>query len=64
VSDDLREDSIAVKLEGTRWEYSQSDDQRFLLDPIGKLLETFRWNGEPRKTAARQRDQREDPSHD
>jgi hypothetical protein len=39
------EDSIAEKLEHTRWDYTQSDDRRFLLDPIGKFFSTFRWEG-------------------
>jgi hypothetical protein len=44
---DPKEDSIAEKLEGTRWEYSQSEDRRFLLDPIGRVFGTFRWDGQP-----------------
>jgi hypothetical protein len=48
------EDSIAEKLEHTRWDYSQSDDRRFLLDPIGKFFSTFRWDGaEPGRDAVR-----------
>ena len=41
------EDSIAEKLGLTRWDYSQGDDRRFLLDPIGKFFSTFRWDGTP-----------------
>lgn len=46
---DPKEDSIAEKLEGTMWEYSQSEDRRFLLDPIGMVFGTFRWDGQPEK---------------
>jgi len=47
MSADPKEDSIAERLEGTRWEYSQSEDRRFLLDPIGRVFGTFRWDGQP-----------------
>jgi hypothetical protein len=45
------EDSIADKLEGTDWDYSQSEDRRFLFEPIGKIFGTFRWDGEPERRA-------------
>jgi hypothetical protein len=41
------EDSIADKLEGTEWDYTQRDDPRFLLAPIGEIFGTFRWDGRP-----------------
>jgi len=41
------EDSIAEKLEETRWEYSPHDDPRFLLAPIGEIFGTFCWDGAP-----------------
>ncbi len=48
------EDSIAEKLEHTRWDYSQGDDRRFLLDPIGKFFNTIRWDGvEPGRVVVR-----------
>ena len=40
-------DSIADKLEGTRWDYSQRHDRSFLLEPIGEIFATFRWDGKP-----------------
>jgi hypothetical protein len=43
------DDSIAGKLEATRWDYTQSDDRRFLLDPIGRIFGTFCWDGRPRR---------------
>jgi hypothetical protein len=52
VSDRIREDSIAEQLEGTRWDYSQRDDRRFLLTPIGQVFGTFRWDGRPDVVAA------------
>lgn len=48
MSPDPKEDSIAEKLEGTKWEYSQSEDRRFLFDPIGWVFGTFRWDGKSR----------------
>ena len=50
-----KDDSIAEKLEGTNWEYSQSDDCRFLLDPIGQIFSTFCWDGKPERLAPRKR---------
>jgi hypothetical protein len=50
VSDDRREDTIAEDLDRTRWDYSQSDDRRFLLDPIGRFFKTFCWDGRPKRT--------------
>jgi hypothetical protein len=41
------EDSIAEKLEGTRWDYSQRDDPSFLFAPIGEIFGTVRWDGQP-----------------
>jgi len=49
VSPKWKDDSIAKKLEGTKWEYSQSDDRGFLLDPIGRIFSTFRWDGKPER---------------
>ena len=54
MSVDPKEDSIAEKLEGTRWEYSQSEDRRFLFDPIGRVFGTFRWDGQPKPINPRQ----------
>jgi hypothetical protein len=56
VSDTRKEDSIAEKLEGTRWEYRQRDDSRFLLDPIGQHFGTFCWDGNPKRVASRKRE--------
>jgi hypothetical protein len=56
VSDTRKEDSIAEKLEGTRWEYRQRDDSRFLLDPIGQHFRTFCWDGNPKQVAPRKRE--------
>lgn len=47
MSDKIREDSIADKLEGTRWDYSQRLDRSFLLEPIGEIFGTFCWDGQP-----------------
>jgi hypothetical protein len=46
VSSERKKDSLAEELDRTRWEYSQSEDRRFLLDPIGKFFGTFRWDDE------------------
>jgi hypothetical protein len=43
------DDSIAEKLARTRWDYRQSDDRRFLLDPIGRIFRTFCWDGQPKQ---------------
>lgn len=55
------EDSIAEKLKGTEWDYSQREDSRFLLAPIGEIFGTFCWDGKPEHitTVTRRRD---DPS--
>jgi hypothetical protein len=42
------DDSIAEKLNETRWDYSQREDRRFLLDPIGRIFGLFCWDGRPR----------------
>ena len=55
MSPNWKDDSIATKLKGTKWEYSQSDDRRFLLDPIGKIFSTFCWNGKPESLTPRKR---------
>jgi hypothetical protein len=47
MTDTIRDDSIAEELEETRWDYSQRDDRRFLLAPIGEVFGTFRWDGRP-----------------
>lgn len=49
------DDSFAEKLEATKWEYRQSDDRRFLLDPIGQIFGTFCWDGKPERLAPRKR---------
>jgi hypothetical protein len=51
VSKNPGEDSIADKLEGTEWDYSQRDDPRFLLTPIGEIFGTFCWDGKPERIA-------------
>ena len=51
MSDEVREDSIAERLEGTRWDYSQRDDRRFLLAPIGEIFGTFCWDGRPERVS-------------
>lgn len=53
MSKDRLEDSIADDLERTRWDYSQSDDRRFLLDPIGRFFRTFCWDGRPQREVRR-----------
>lgn len=50
-----KDDSIAEKLEGTKWEYSQNEDRRFLFDPIGQIFSTFCWDGRPERLAPRKR---------
>jgi hypothetical protein len=63
MTDTVREDSIADELEETRWDYSQRDDRRFLLAPIGEVFATFRWDGRPTPPApvrSRQGNPRED----
>lgn len=51
MSKDWRDDdSIAKKLEKTRWDYRQRDDRRFLLDPIGRFFRTFSWDGKPKSS--------------
>lgn len=54
------EDSIADELEGTEWDYSQREDSRFLLAPIGEIFGTFCWDGRPERIAAVKR-RRDDP---
>jgi len=56
VSDKVREDSIADKLEGTHWDYSQRLDRSFLLEPIGEIFGTFCWDGKPNHIASTKRD--------
>jgi len=56
VNDDVREDSIADKLEGTRWDYSQRHDRSFLLEPIGEIFGTFCWDGRPDRVVSVKRD--------
>jgi hypothetical protein len=56
------EDSIAEKLKGTEWDYSQRDDSKFLLAPIGKIFGTFCWDGKPERIATIKR--RTDDSSD
>lgn len=46
MSGNLKDDSIAEELESTRWEYRQSDDRKFLFDPIGTVFGSFRWDGQ------------------
>ena len=59
------DDSIADKLDDTCWDYSQSDDRRFLLDPIGPIFGTFCWDGRPpRPTATRLPREAETPRND
>jgi hypothetical protein len=53
VSDKWKDDSLAEKLEGTKWDYTQSDDRRFLLDPIGQIFSTFCWDGDPKPVIRR-----------
>lgn len=50
-----KDDSFAEELEATKWEYRQSDDRRFLLDPIGRIFSTFCWDGKPERLAPRKR---------
>jgi len=64
VSDKLKDDSIAEKLEGTKWEYSQSEDRRFLFDPIGQIFSTFCWDGNPERVVTRKRKSGSDESSD
>ena len=64
MSADWKDDSIAEKLEGTRWDYSQKDDRRFLLDPIGKVFGTFRWDGKPERVFHRKRQDAGDEADD
>ena len=56
------EDSIAEKLEGTQWEYSQRDDPSFLLTPIGEIFGTFCWDGNPERISVIRRGSDEDES--
>lgn len=53
MSDKIKEDSLAEKLEGTKWDYSQSDDRRFLFHPIGQIFSTFCWDGDPKPVIPR-----------
>lgn len=53
MSDKWKEDSLAEKLEGTKWDYSQSDDRRFLFVPIGRIFGTFCWDGNPKPVLPR-----------
>ena len=55
MSDDLRDDSFAEKLEATKWDYTQSEDRRFLLEPIGEFFGTFRWDGKPEPSTIRKK---------
>jgi len=43
------DDSIAEKLEHTKWDYSQRQDRSFLLEPIGSIFSTFCWDGKPER---------------
>ncbi len=53
MSDKWKDDSLAEKLEGTKWDYSQSDDRRFLFHPIGRIFSTFCWDGNPKTVIPR-----------
>lgn len=55
MSPKIKDDSIAEKLGETEWGYSQSDDRRFLLDPIGKIFSTFCWDGRPKRIVPQRR---------
>lgn len=55
MSPDRKDDSFAANLEATRWEYSQRDDRRFLLDPIGQIFGSFCWDGQPEGIDPRKR---------
>lgn len=60
-----REDSIAEKLEGTRWDYSQRLDRSFLLKPIGAIFGTFCWDGTPKRMVPPKREaETENPQSD
>lgn len=56
MSGKVREDSIADKLEGTQWDYSQRLDRSFLLEPIGEIFGTFCWDGKPDRVATLKRE--------
>ena len=62
MADKVREDSIAEKLQGTRWDYSQRQDRSFLLEPIGEIFGTFCWDGQPGRVVPRKR--RDDSDRD
>lgn len=53
MSDKWKDDSLAEKLEGTKWDYRQSDDRRFLFHPIGEIFSTFCWDGNPKPVVPR-----------
>jgi hypothetical protein len=53
VTDKWKDDSLAEKLEGTKWDYNQNDDRRFLFHPIGKIFSTFCWDGKPKPVIRR-----------
>ncbi len=55
MSDKWKDDSLAEKLEDTKWDYSQNDDRRFLLHPIGRIFSTFCWDGKPKPVVPRKR---------
>lgn len=56
MSGKIRENSIADKLEGTHWDYSQRLDRSFLLEPIGEIFGTFCWDGKPDRVAPLKRE--------
>ena len=64
MGDKIREDSIAEKLEGTRWDYSQRLDRSFLLEPIGEIFGTFCWDGKPERIAPLKREAQESQRDD
>jgi hypothetical protein len=67
VSGQHGEESIAERLEGTEWEYSQHRDKSFLLTPIGEIFASFCWDGNPERIDALRPQQdraEEDPGAD
>ena len=56
--DDDRKPTLAGELDRTRWDYSPSNDRRFLLAPLSRIFESIVWGSKPHqgKTAVVQED--------
>ena len=47
--DNDRKPTLASELDRTRWDYSPSNDRRFLLAPLSRIFESIAWGSKPRQ---------------